>query len=300
MTIHYIRCSIFDLEKRVQTLVNPVNCRGAMGKGLAKQFKERYPAMFEAYGQRCTEGKLTVGRLYLWRPSRTGATWILHFPTKDAWNKPSTLAIIEAGLKRLLEIYQEAEISSIAFPLLGCGEGGLDWAEVQPLMERYLNKLKGVDVYIAFPPQPGERRTMLPRYFLNFLDLGAEALYQAEVKRLPDVSSLTEEQRQWLVTRARANEDKRARPDLMLCCLAYVLRRAAMIQEERRPQQEMLDLVQEANVAMLEVMDRALKTYDPISTLCRIARRAMIQACIPPEKRSDQHPTGEGQHQKKR
>ncbi len=300
MAIHYIRCSIFDLEKRVQTLVNPVNCRGVMGKGLAKQFKERYPAMFEAYERRCAEGKLAIGRLHLWRPGRTGVTWVLNFPTKDAWDKPSSLAIIEAGLQRLLEIYQEAEISSIAFPLLGCGEGGLDWVKVQPLMERYLNKLKGVDVYIAFPPQKGERRTMLPRYFLNFLDLGAEALYQAEVKRLPDVSSLTDEQRQWLVTRARANEDDQARPDLMLCCLAYVLRRAAMIQEERRPQQEMLDLVQEANVAMLEAMDRALKTYDPISTLCRIARRAMIQACIPPEKRSDHRPAGKGQHPKAR
>lgn len=300
MTIHYIRCSIFDLEKRVQTLVNPVNCRGVMGKALAKQFKERYPAMFAAYEQRCAEGKLTIGRLYLWRLGRTGVTWILNFPTKDAWDKPSTLAIIEAGLKRLLEMYQEAEISSIAFPLLGCGEGGLDWVKVQPLMERYLNKLKGVDVYIAFPPQAGERRTMLPRYFLNFLDLGAPALYQAEVKRLPDISSLTEEQRQWLVTRARMNEDDQARPDLMLCCLAYVLRRAAIIQEECRPRQEMLDLVQEANVAMLEAMDNALKTYDPISTLCRVARRAMTRTCIPQEKRSDQHPVGKGQHPKTR
>ena len=110
------------------------------------------------------------------------------------------------------------------------------------------------------------------------------------------MSSLTEEQRQWLVTRARANEDQ-GRSDLMLCCLAYVLRRAAMIQEERRPQQEMLDLVQEANVAMLEAMDRALKTYDPISTLCRIARRTMIQACTPSEKRYGQRPD---QHPKKR
>lgn len=299
MTIHYLRCSIFDLEKQVQTLVNPVNCRGAMGKGLAKQFKERYPAMFKAYEQRCAEGKLTVGRLHVWRPGRAGVTWILNFPTKDAWEKPSTLAIIEAGLKRLLEIYQEAEISSIAFPLLGCGEGGLDWVEVQPLMERYLNKLQGVDVSITFPPLSGERRTILPRYFLNFLELGAAALYQAEVKRLPDVSRLTEEQQRWLVTRARANEDQ-GHSDLMLCCLAYVLRRAAMIQEERRPQQEMLDLVQEANVAMLEAMDRALKTYDPIATLCRIARRAIIQACIPPEKRSDQRPAGKSQLPKTR
>lgn len=289
MSIHYIQCSLFELENRVQTLVNPVNCEGFMGRGLALQFKQRYPeALFTAYQQRCQTGSLRVGRLYLWRPSRK-ATWILNFPTKDSWRKPATLEIIEAGLKHLVEIYKEAEISSIAFPMLGCGEGKLCWQDVQPLMERYLNQLEGVDVYIAFLPQKEERRTLLPRYFLNFLELGASALYQAEVNRLPDVFSLTVEQRQWLIARARANEDQ-ARTDLMLCCLAYVLRRAAMIQEERRPQQEMLDLVQDGNLAMLESMERALKTYDPISTLCRIARRAMIQACVPPEKRWDQHP----------
>lgn len=284
MSIHSLTCeSLFALEGRAQVLVNPVNCKGTMGRGLALQFKQRYPAMFTEYQHRCRTGSLAIGRLYLWRPNRKG-TWVLNFPTKDHWTEPSTLEIIEAGFKRFLEIYQSVGIKSIAFPRLGCGEGGLEWQEVEPLMLSYLNQLQEVKVYLV-SLHKDERSTLVPRYTLHFLEgLTADALYRAELNRLPDISTLSEEQRQWLVTRARANETQ-ASTDLMLCCLGYVLRRAAMIQEERRPRQETLDLAQEGSLAMLEVMDRALTTRDPINYLCQAAQRAMRVACIPLEKR---------------
>ncbi len=293
MSIHYITCkTIFELEGRVQTLVNPVNCRGVMGRGLALQFKERYPAMFAEYRRRCLAGALTVGRLYVWRPAKD-ATWVLNFPTKNHWREPSSLEIIEAGLKRLLEVYQPTGITSLAFPLLGCGEGGLAWEDVEPLMVRYLTQLQEVEVYIVKQHRE-ERPTMINRYYLNFMELSADALYKAELHRLPDVSRLSAEQRKWLVARARANE-ARAHHDLMLCCLGYVLRRAQMIREERQPQQETLDLAQEGSVAMLEAMEKALGTRDPIAYLCRAAQRAMRVACISPEYRD---PEIEDQSQK--
>ena len=287
--IRYLTCNtIFELEGRVQTLVNPVNCKAVMGRGLALQFKERYPAMFAEYRQRCLSGALTVGRLHVWRPS-PNATWVLNFPTKQHWREPSSLEIIEAGLKRLLDIYQRAQIKSIAFPLLGCGEGRMAWKDVEPLLLRYLTQLEGVTVYIVRQHRE-ERSTLINRYSLNFMELSADALYRAELDRLPDISRLSAEQRKWLVARARANEAQ-AHNDLMLCCLGYVLRRAQMIQEERRPRQETLDLAQEGSIAMLEGMERALNARDPIATLCWTAQRAMRVACIPPEYRDPENDT---------
>lgn len=130
----------------MQTLVNPVNTVGVMGKGLAKQFKIRFPSMFEAYKAACGNHTLGIGDLHLYRADDK---WILNFPTKAHWRAQSKLEYIEAGFTRFSEIYQQGEITSIAFPMLGCGLGGLDWkAEVKPLMEQYLKDLNiPVEIY---------------------------------------------------------------------------------------------------------------------------------------------------------
>lgn len=122
-----------------QVLVNPVNTVGVMGKGLALDFKRRYPAMFEQYRFLCQHNQFNVGQLWLYRaPDR----WILNFPTKTDWRQPAKLEYIEAGLSKFVATYQDKNITSIAFPQLGSGNGGLDWATmVSPLMEHYLSAL---------------------------------------------------------------------------------------------------------------------------------------------------------------
>jgi len=132
----YRRTSL--LESSAQTLVNTVNCVGVMGKGIAKEFKEREPQMFAAYKKICDQNLLSPGKLWLWRGSDF---WILNFPTKIHWRNPSKIEWIEAGLKKFVAGYQQLGIREISFPRLGCGNGGLDWNEVRPLMERYLAKL---------------------------------------------------------------------------------------------------------------------------------------------------------------
>lgn len=136
MRIQYISSSIF--ESRLQTLVNPVNTVGVMGKGLAAEFKHRYPEMFKRYKEHCEAGALTIGKLHLYQ-----ARWrlILNFPTKKYWKDPSELEWIEIGLKKLAAIYEEKGIISLAMPQLGCGNGGLGWEDVQPLIERYMEPL---------------------------------------------------------------------------------------------------------------------------------------------------------------
>jgi len=141
--ITYVRTNIF--ESRADVLVNTVNTVGVMGKGLAKEFKRIYPDMFKSYQKFCEEGIFTVGKLQVYKTSNK---WILNFPTKANWRTPSKLEYIEQGLKKFTENYDRLGIKSIAFPMLGCGNGGLSWEdEVKPLMEKYLKPLS-IDIFI--------------------------------------------------------------------------------------------------------------------------------------------------------
>lgn len=144
----YRRTSVLDSP--AQTLVNTVNCVGVMGKGIAKAFKDRYPAMFIAYKRICDQNLLQPGKLWLWQgPDHS----VLNFPTKMHWRAPSQIEWIDMGLQKFVASYESRGISSISFPRLGCGNGGLDWNEVRPLMERYLEPLP-IDIYIHDYEQP--------------------------------------------------------------------------------------------------------------------------------------------------
>jgi O-acetyl-ADP-ribose deacetylase (regulator of RNase III) len=146
--IEYIEGDIF--ESPAQVIVNTVNTVGVMGKGLALSFKQRYPQMFEKYKIACEKHLLTIGKLMLFYEADH---WLLMFPTKENWRNPSRLEYIEKGLMKFVQTYAEKNITSIAFPRLGCGNGELNWADVKPLMERYLKKLP-IDVYIYLGTNP--------------------------------------------------------------------------------------------------------------------------------------------------
>ena len=138
----YIVGNLFESPAHV--LVNTVNTVGVMGKGIAKDFKRIYPEMFKQYQGHCESNKLTIGKLWLYK---TPNKWILNFPTKTTWKKPSKLEYIEAGLQNFVRSYAERGITSVAFPKLGCGNGELAWDDVRPLMETYLKKLP-IEVFI--------------------------------------------------------------------------------------------------------------------------------------------------------
>lgn len=144
------RALIGDLfASKAQTLVNSVNCVGVMGKGVALEFKKRWPAMFEDYQRRCTLKQVRLGEPYLYRDVE-GAS-IVNFPTKDHWRSPSRVADIESGLNYLVAHAKEWGIRSLALPPLGCGNGGLEWSEVGPLIYRKLHSAPfDVEVYAPF------------------------------------------------------------------------------------------------------------------------------------------------------
>lgn len=147
-------------ESSAQTLVNTINCVGVMGKGLALEFKNRYPAMFDKYKSFCDKGVFKPGVLWIYKAE--DGKWILNFPTKIDWRNPSEMSYIEEGLKKFVEIWESKGITSIAFPLLGCTNGGLNADEVIPLMEKYLNQCDGLDVTIYDNREPVIEDPVLP------------------------------------------------------------------------------------------------------------------------------------------
>jgi O-acetyl-ADP-ribose deacetylase (regulator of RNase III) len=126
-------------ESQAQTLVNTVNCVGVMGKGLALEFKKRFPDMYEDYVTRCTAKQVQLGEPYVFR--RLHPPWILNFPTKGHWRSISRLSDIVAGLEYLESHYRTWGIESLAVPALGCNNGGLEWRVVGPTLYRHLGRL---------------------------------------------------------------------------------------------------------------------------------------------------------------
>lgn len=136
-------------------LVNPVNCVGVMGRGLALQFKRCFPDSFEPYRQACRDRILRPGRVFVWPTHRPAPRWILHFPTKRHWRDPSRLEDIDEGLRDLARAIRRHRMPSVAVPPLGCGLGGLDWTRVRPLLEAHLAGLPCA--VIALRPAPPRR-----------------------------------------------------------------------------------------------------------------------------------------------
>jgi O-acetyl-ADP-ribose deacetylase (regulator of RNase III)/uncharacterized protein YwgA len=145
-----IKVLVGDLfTSKAQTLVNTVNCVGIMGKGIALEFKKRFPDMFKDYEERCKRKEVKLGKPYLYR--KLMPPWILNFPTKDHWRSVTKLADLEQGLEYLLAHYKEWGITSIAVPPLGCGEGQLEWRVVGPTLYRYLSRMDiPVELYAPY------------------------------------------------------------------------------------------------------------------------------------------------------
>lgn len=148
-------------QSQAQTLVNTVNCVGVMGKGVAEIFKKRFPAMFEDYQRRCERGAVRLGEPYLYR-DLSGIS-IINFPTKGHWRSASRLADIERGLDYFAAHVDAWNIASVAMPPLGCGNGGLEWSEVGPLIYRKLRDLP-IDVELYAPY--GTPKSQLTEEFL--------------------------------------------------------------------------------------------------------------------------------------
>ncbi len=142
------------LKADVDAIVNTVNCVGVMGKGIALQFRQKWPENYTAYKKECDAGAMRTGRMFVYGLGTLAGRphYIINFPTKEHWKGKSQLSFITAGLVDLVRVIQDLKIQSIAIPPLGCGNGGLDWNIVRPLIKQALEALGDeVKVYVFEP-----------------------------------------------------------------------------------------------------------------------------------------------------
>lgn len=162
------------LKSKAQSLINTVNCVGVMGKGIALEFKNRFPDMYEDYVRRCEHGEVKPGIPYLYKT--LFPPQIINFPTKDHWKSISKVSDIERGLKYLAEHYKEWGVTSLAIPPLGCGNGQLEWRVVGPLIYRFVKDMPlPVVMYAPYGTNPKDLT-------VEFLEHGADRHAEPTVK----------------------------------------------------------------------------------------------------------------------
>lgn len=151
MSINFVQGNLLKQDD-VDAIVNTVNCVGVMGKGIALQFKNKWPANYQQYEVACKKKLVKTGHMFVHDSGGlVKPNFIINFPTKDHWRGNSKIEYIKDGLNDLVGQIKQLNIKSIAIPPLGCGNGGLDWNEVKPLIEHAFNNLPEVEVRIFEP-----------------------------------------------------------------------------------------------------------------------------------------------------
>lgn len=175
--------NIFD--SKADVLVNTINCVGVMGKGIAKEFKSKYPTMYEEYRIKCDANEIETGKLYPY--FENGKIRILNFPTKQHWRSPSRISYVVEGLEWFIENYEKLGITTIAFPPLGCGNGGLNWETVGPIMVKKLINLP-ISIEIYAPHGTGKKLLDVNYLFsLNDFNIDQKGVCHKEVNKQWDL-----------------------------------------------------------------------------------------------------------------
>jgi len=167
------------LKEDAEALVNTVNCVGVMGRGIALQFKNTFPANFKAYAAACKNGEVQPGRMFVFETGRLiNPRFIINFPTKRHWRGKSRMEDIEAGLVALVDTVRRYNIRSVAVPPLGSGLGGLDWTEIRPLIESALQPLTDVRLVVYEPKGAPATEKMVHNREVPSMTAGRAALLE--------------------------------------------------------------------------------------------------------------------------
>lgn len=194
MAYKEISGNIFNTK--AMAVVNTVNCVGAMGKGIALDFKLRFPDMFKEYQRICFQHLLKPGQIL---PYKKSSPIILNFAIKDDWKDPSKVEWIEETLQKFADNYKKIGITSIAFPWMGAMNGGLPIEVIKELTRKYLSNLDDIDieVYDFDPNVPCPLYKTLEQIVTqNIFTIG-------ELEQLSDIKS-----RYWLKIIDAVNDEK--------------------------------------------------------------------------------------------
>lgn len=148
--IIYKEGNIFDAH--TDAIINTVNLVGVMGKGIALQFKKRFPENFELYKRAIEDNEIDIGKLFITHTPNLFFKYIINFPTKKHWKNPSQYEYVEKGMQDLIQKIKELKIKSVAIPPLGAGNGKLEWERVKLIIEKYVSQLPDVE-FLIYEPQ---------------------------------------------------------------------------------------------------------------------------------------------------
>lgn len=166
-------------REKADAIVNTVNCVGVMGRGIALQFKKRFPENFKIYETACKRKEVVPGKMFVHETgSMFGPQYVINFPTKRHWRGASRIEDIESGLQDLAEVIAMLNIKSIALPPLGCGLGGLDWHEVRARIESTLSQLSNVEIIVFEPKGAPEADKMVKNRKVPNMTPGRAALVE--------------------------------------------------------------------------------------------------------------------------
>lgn len=150
------------LHDQADAIINTVNTVGVMGKGLALQFKKAFPDNFKVYKKACDDKEIVTGVvLTVELNSINPPFYIINFPTKAHWKGKSKLEYIKQGLSSLKSEVKQLGLKSVALPALGSGLGGLDWGDVDSLLQSSLSELPDVE-WRVYPPQNAPSAQAMP------------------------------------------------------------------------------------------------------------------------------------------
>ncbi len=149
MSVMYTNSSLFEVD--AEAIVNPVNCVGVSGAGMAREFARRYAANDRLYRNACAAGRVRPGRGLITETGSDSLKYIVNFPTKRHWRDSSRLEDIHLGLRNLHRELLRRHIRSIAMPRIGAGLGGLIWADVRDIIEREFKYERAIKVTICDP-----------------------------------------------------------------------------------------------------------------------------------------------------
>jgi len=145
MITYFSQGDIFNIPN-VFAYAHGCNCAGAMGKGIAIQFREQFPQMYKEYRKLCQSGDFKVGDVFLYKTDKGG---VFNLGTQESWKTKAQLQYIKKSIETMFLLAQQNHISKIALPKIGAGLGGLNWEEVKHIIEQNAKEYPNIDLFIV-------------------------------------------------------------------------------------------------------------------------------------------------------
>lgn len=136
------------LASGADVIVIPVNTVGVAGTGLALAAKQHWPRWFRDYAGHCRTTSFRAGDWIVHPPEVADHPRLVSFATKAHWWNPSRIEWLAQGLPDLADVMTQSRPGSVAIPALGCGRGGLAWADVLPIIQAAGARMEAVGITV--------------------------------------------------------------------------------------------------------------------------------------------------------